>query len=165
MVEHQPRLLGSRVRFPAGAFAIFSVSAKASRPISLRLPSTFRLRFRGVFLPEEYLNYCVDHSDGSFQTRSVVYEFNSIKLDGKHCHRVGPRPWHKSPSVVSTSERCSPLCAPDRDVDRRSVLSKAVDKLGVLDWKQAPRLNQVPVSDCHCSSKTCGRKSSIIFKT
>ena len=23
MVEHQPRLLGSRVRFPAGAFAIF----------------------------------------------------------------------------------------------------------------------------------------------
>ena len=35
MVEHQPRLLGSRVRFPAGAFAIFSVSAKASLPISL----------------------------------------------------------------------------------------------------------------------------------
>ena len=35
MVEHQPRLLGSRVRFPAGAFAIFSVSAKASIPISL----------------------------------------------------------------------------------------------------------------------------------
>ena len=34
MVEHQPRLLGSRVRFPAGAFAIFSVSAKASLPIS-----------------------------------------------------------------------------------------------------------------------------------
>ena len=37
MVEHQPRLLGSRVRFPAGAFAIFSVSAKASLPISLPL--------------------------------------------------------------------------------------------------------------------------------
>ena len=35
MVEHQPRLLGSWVRFPAGAFAIFSVSAKASLPISL----------------------------------------------------------------------------------------------------------------------------------
>ena len=35
MVEHQPRLLGFRVRFPAGAFAIFSVSAKASLPISL----------------------------------------------------------------------------------------------------------------------------------
>ena len=33
MVEHQPRLLGFRVRFPAGAFAIFSVSAKASLPI------------------------------------------------------------------------------------------------------------------------------------
>ena len=38
------------VRFPAGAFAIFSVSAKASLPISLSLPlpflllSTFRLR-------------------------------------------------------------------------------------------------------------------------
>ena len=59
MVEHQPRLLGSRVRFPAGAFAIFSVSAKASLPISLSpfpflflslpLPfpsSTFRLRFK-----------------------------------------------------------------------------------------------------------------------
>ena len=26
MVEHQPRLLGSRIRFPAGTFAIFSVS-------------------------------------------------------------------------------------------------------------------------------------------
>ena len=37
MVEHQPRLLGSPVRFPAGAFAIFSVSAKASLPISLSL--------------------------------------------------------------------------------------------------------------------------------
>ena len=37
MVEHQPRLLGFRVRFPAGAFAIFSVSAKASLPISLSL--------------------------------------------------------------------------------------------------------------------------------
>ena len=37
MVEHQPRLLGSRVRFPAGAFAIFSVSVKASLPISLSL--------------------------------------------------------------------------------------------------------------------------------
>ena len=63
MVEHQPRLLGSRVRFPAGAFAIFSVSAKASLPISLPpfhssfclflflsfplpLPSTFRFRFK-----------------------------------------------------------------------------------------------------------------------
>ena len=63
MLEHQPRLLGSRVRFPAGAFAIFSVSAKASLPISLSpfpssffpflflslplpLPSTFRLRFK-----------------------------------------------------------------------------------------------------------------------
>ena len=63
MVEHQPRLMGSRVRFPAGAFAIFSVSAKASLPISLSpfpssfftflflslplsLPSTFRLLFK-----------------------------------------------------------------------------------------------------------------------
>ena len=63
MVEHQPGLLGSRVRFPAGAFAIFCVSAKASFPISLPsfpssffpflflslllpLPSTFHLRFK-----------------------------------------------------------------------------------------------------------------------
>ena len=38
MVEHKPCLLGSRVRFPAGALAIFSVSAKASSlPISLSL--------------------------------------------------------------------------------------------------------------------------------
>ena len=44
MVEHQPCLLGSRVRFPAGAFAIFSVSAKASLPISLPpFPSSFFL--------------------------------------------------------------------------------------------------------------------------
>ena len=35
MVEHQPRLLGSQVQFLAGAFAIFSVSAEASLPISL----------------------------------------------------------------------------------------------------------------------------------
>ena len=36
MVEQQPHLLGSWVRFPAGAFVIFfSVSAKASLPISL----------------------------------------------------------------------------------------------------------------------------------
>ena len=34
-VKLWPVLLGSRVRFPAGAFAIFSVSAKASLPISL----------------------------------------------------------------------------------------------------------------------------------
>ena len=33
----QLRLLASRVRFPAGAFAIFSVSAKASVTISLSL--------------------------------------------------------------------------------------------------------------------------------
>ena len=39
MVEHQPHLLGSRIRFPDGAFAIFSVSAKASLPISLSLSS------------------------------------------------------------------------------------------------------------------------------
>ena len=48
MVEHQPRLLGSRVRFPAGAFAIFSVSAKASLPISL---SPFPFLFLSLPLP------------------------------------------------------------------------------------------------------------------
>ena len=48
MVEHQPRLLGSRVRFPAGAFAIFSVSAKASLPISL---SPFPFLFLSFPLP------------------------------------------------------------------------------------------------------------------
>ena len=51
MVEHQPRLLGSRVRFPAGAFAIFSVSAKASLPISLSLfPFLFLSFFLILFL-------------------------------------------------------------------------------------------------------------------
>ena len=49
MVEHQPRFLGSRVRFPAGAFAIFSVSAKASLPISLSL-SPFPFSFPFLFL-------------------------------------------------------------------------------------------------------------------
>ena len=48
MVEHQPRLLGSRVWFPAGAFAIFSVSAKASLPISL---SPFPFLFLSLPLP------------------------------------------------------------------------------------------------------------------
>ena len=46
MLEHQPYLLGSRVRFPDGAFATFPTSAKALLPISLSpfpfpLPSTF----------------------------------------------------------------------------------------------------------------------------
>ena len=49
MVEHQPRLLGSRVRFPVGAFAIFSVSAKASLPISL--PPPFPFLFLSLPLP------------------------------------------------------------------------------------------------------------------
>ena len=64
MVEHQPRLLGSRVRFRAGAFAMFLPFLPKlhfefpfppfpysffpflflSRP--LPLPSTFRLRFK-----------------------------------------------------------------------------------------------------------------------
>ena len=48
MVEHQPHLLGSQVRFPAGAFAIFSVSAKASLPISL---SSFPFLFLSLPLP------------------------------------------------------------------------------------------------------------------
>ena len=60
MVEHQRRLLGSRVRFPAGAFAIFpflpklhfqfpfpfllSLSPFPPLPFPFLLPSTFRLR-------------------------------------------------------------------------------------------------------------------------
>ena len=54
MVEHQPRLLGSRVRFPAGAFAIFSVSAKASLPISLSL-SPFSFSFPSSSFPFLFL--------------------------------------------------------------------------------------------------------------
>ena len=66
MVEHQPRLLGSRVRFPAGAFAMFfrfcqSFTSNFPSPpppfpssffpflylsLPLSLPSTFRLRFK-----------------------------------------------------------------------------------------------------------------------
>ena len=58
VVEHQPRLLGSRVWFPAGAFAISSVSPKAlhpipfflslslSPPLPFSLPSTFRFRLK-----------------------------------------------------------------------------------------------------------------------
>ena len=55
MVEHQPRLLGSRVRFPAGAFAIFSVSAKASLPISLSL-SPFPFSFPSSSFPFLFLS-------------------------------------------------------------------------------------------------------------
>ena len=43
MVEHQPRLLGFRVRFPAGAFASFSVSAKASLPFPFPFSFPFLL--------------------------------------------------------------------------------------------------------------------------
>ena len=55
MVEHQPRLLGFRVRFPAGAFAIFSVSAKASLPISLSL-SPFPFSFPSSSFPFLFLS-------------------------------------------------------------------------------------------------------------
>ena len=48
MAEHKPRLLGSQVRFPAGAFAIFSVSAEASLPISF---SPFPFLFLSLPLP------------------------------------------------------------------------------------------------------------------
>ena len=44
MVEHQPRLLGSRVRFPAGAFAIFfrfCQSFTSSFPSPLSFPLSF----------------------------------------------------------------------------------------------------------------------------
>ena len=44
MVEHQPRLLGSRVRFPAGAFAIFFLfcqSFTSNFPFPLSLPLSF----------------------------------------------------------------------------------------------------------------------------
>ena len=57
MVEHQPHLLGSRVRFPAGAFAIFfpflpklhfqfpfPSLLSLPLPFPFRLPSTFHLR-------------------------------------------------------------------------------------------------------------------------
>ena len=57
MVEHQPRLLGSRVRFPAGAFANFSVSAKASLPISLSLSlSPFPFSFPSSSFPFLFLS-------------------------------------------------------------------------------------------------------------
>ena len=49
MVQHQPCLLGSRVRLPAGAFATFSVSAKASLPISNNL-SPFPFSFPYLYL-------------------------------------------------------------------------------------------------------------------
>ena len=55
MVEHQPRLLGSRVRLPAGVFAIFSVSAKASLPISLSL-SPFPFSFPSSSFPFLFLS-------------------------------------------------------------------------------------------------------------
>ena len=59
MVEHQPRLLRSRVRFPAGAFAIFSASLPISLPpfpflflsLPLPFPLTFRLRFKCTIIP------------------------------------------------------------------------------------------------------------------
>ena len=57
MVEHQPRLLGSRVRFPAGAFAIFSVSAKASLPIFLSL-SPFPFSFPSSSFLFFFLSLC-----------------------------------------------------------------------------------------------------------
>ena len=66
MVVHQPRLLVSRVPFLAGACATFSVSAKASLPISLSpfppssfpFPSPFdlllALKTHSLLLPQNF---------------------------------------------------------------------------------------------------------------
>ena len=78
MVEHQPRLLGFRVRFPAGAFAIFSVSAKASLPISLSL-SPFPFSFPSSSFPFLFLSL-------SFSLRPFVCAKNQ---DGVGKHGIG----------------------------------------------------------------------------
>ena len=67
MVEHQPRLLGSRVRFPAGAFANFSVSAKASLPIFL-FPFPFLFLSLPLPLPSSSSPF-----DLSFALQKVVH--------------------------------------------------------------------------------------------
>ena len=73
MVEHQPRLLGFRVRFPAGAFAIFSVSAKAPLPISLSFsPFPFSFPFLFLFL--------------SFSLRPFVCEESMLAHNGTHIY-------------------------------------------------------------------------------
>ena len=64
MVEHQPRLLGSRVRFPAGAFAIFPFLPK------LHFQSPFSL-FPSSFFPFLFLSLrpfvCALKFDSSFR--------------------------------------------------------------------------------------------------
>ena len=80
MVEHQPRLLGSRVRFPAGAFAIFSVSAKASLPISL---SPFPFLFLSLPLP-------FPSSSSPFYLRTFRLRFKISLLSGLFITKFSP---------------------------------------------------------------------------
>ena len=73
MVEHQPRLLGSWVRFPAGAFAIFSVSAKASLPISLSLfPFLFLSHPRPFLASSSPFDLAFAHRNNLFSFQSYV---------------------------------------------------------------------------------------------
>ena len=84
MVEHQPRLLGSRVRFPAGAFAIFSVSAKASLPISLSLSPFPPLPFPSSSFPFP------SPFDLSFALKNASsHLFHKHNLSSRLCHPGG----------------------------------------------------------------------------
>ena len=106
MVEHQPRLLGSRVRFPAGAFAIFSVSAKASLPISFPfllslplpfpfpLPPTFRLRKKKsaffAFIPSTIYHPPIEHLPAGDKVVVGRFHFGKTVADLAH-NCVGQR--------------------------------------------------------------------------
>ena len=50
MVEHQPRLLGFRVRFPAGAIAIFSVCQSFTSNSPFPFPFSFPFLFLSLSL-------------------------------------------------------------------------------------------------------------------
>ena len=84
MVEHQPRLLGSRVRFPAGVFAIFSVSAKS-------FTSNFPFPFSFLLSPFPSSSFPFPSpSDLSFALKKRVLRFYPNKEKKGHEKRRKP---------------------------------------------------------------------------
>ena len=76
MVEHRPRLLGFRVRFPAGALVFFPFLPKLHfqfccllcLPVLFPLPSTFRLRFKRIHPIDDLFSLLTLHP----QTRKLT---------------------------------------------------------------------------------------------
>ena len=120
MVEHQPRLLGFRVQFPARAFVVFSVSAKASLPISLSLPSlSLALNTHSSHLSQKERK---KNSEANTRVESCVTVY-----------------WHTCSAVPGESWSCCEGDTPGIVVDTSSGLGSAA----VYDWKNTAWCSEI----------------------